>query len=250
MSEVREHNPTEIVKKGMEIDMNELNIFLGEMNFGDAELQEKMRKAIENERNFLGKGGSAHVFDLGDQCIKIMPNRHEDPRASMFDLGNSVEVEFKTQDQLRHLNVDGVYAPRTIAFFSGKKITAIVMERLNAANAQVVANKKENLPDGFLGKKELKKENLEEILDEFFNTLEAYVGEMHDLGIVHGDLKLRNIMIDRETGKPRVIDFGRSKKISRPPTRRTEYEQRLIENDFSDIDEAYEKMKNGLLKSP
>jgi tRNA A-37 threonylcarbamoyl transferase component Bud32 len=69
---------------------------------------------------------------------------------------------------------------------------------LDAVNLQLVINGDEMMPDNF---------NKE----EFFDSLGEYVGEMHfQKNIAHGDLYARNIMVDRVTGKPYVIDFGRS----------------------------------------
>lgn len=238
------------VKDGQEENM--LARFLKEIDFGNEDLRAKIKEIIGHPESFLGKGGTAQVYDLGDQCIKLMPNRHRDSRAGSYNLGNPVSVEFQIQDSLRSVEVRGVYTPRILSFYDGEKIAAIVMERLDAANAQMVANGKEELPESFWGGKTPEgTEDVESVLDDFFGALEDYVFEMHARGIVHGDLVPRNIMIDKKTGRPRLIDFGRSKRITKEPKLRLENEQRLMEQDMLGLEKArgvMEKYLNSRLK--
>lgn len=67
---------------------------------------------------------------------------------------------------------------------------------------------------------------------------------MHELGVAHGDLEARNVMIDRKTGLPRVIDFGRSKNIGK---KESEF-HKIIEEDFANIDEIQTRFENFLNK--
>jgi len=48
--------------------------------------------------------------------------------------------------------------------------------------------------------------------DSFKKMLLEGLAMLHEAGLCHKDLSIRNIMIDRETGEPRLIDFGKSKK--------------------------------------
>jgi|SRR3989339_119937 len=237
-------NP-EGVKTGKDDEM--LEIFLREIDFGNVDLRAKIKEIIGRPESFLGKGGTAQVYDLGDQCIKIMPNRHADKNARSYNLGNPVSTECQIQNQLRGVDVDGVYAPRALSFYEGAKITAIVMERLDAANMQMVINGRENLPDNFLSYGAIKcVEDIEAVLDSFFDALQNYVLEMHERGVVHCDLVPRNIMIDKETGKPRLIDFGRSRKISTGIKSIPENELKLMEKDLEDLEKARGAMEKYL----
>ena len=63
---------------------------------------------------------------------------------------------------------------------------------------------------------------------------------MHDeTGIVHGDLFARNIMVDKETGNPRVIDFGRSKYFS---TKNGAF-HKMVREDIKNLDDIVEKIE-------
>ena len=48
-------------------------------------------------------------------------------------------------------------------------------------------------------------------VDLFEKELREILGVLHDAGIAHRDLIIRNIMIDLQNMKPKVIDFGKSK---------------------------------------
>jgi len=47
-------------------------------------------------------------------------------------------------------------------------------------------------------------------LDGFVSNLRKMVQILHDGGVTHRDLSIRNVMIDTETLQPRIIDFGKS----------------------------------------
>lgn len=228
----------------MEMQEGMLEMLLKNIDFGNAELRRKIKEIIGHPESFLGKGGTALVFDLGDQCLKIMPNRHADKNAGSYNLGNSVSAERRIQNHLREVEVDGVYAPRVLSFYDGAKITAIVMERLDAANMQMVLNNKEELPDNFFGDRKIKSaDDIDEVLNDFFDALQNYVLEMHERGVAHCDLMPRNIMIDKSTGKPRVIDFGRAKRISSGSGKRSAIELKLMEKDLEELEKARAKME-------
>lgn len=42
----------------------------------------------------------------------------------------------------------------------------------------------------------------------FFDALRAEIAGMHRLGVTHGDLRRLNILVERWTGRPKLIDFG------------------------------------------
>lgn len=188
---------------------------------------------VKDPENFLGEGGAGKVFNIGDQCIKLMKNRHSSASARYYNLGNTPQQEFAIQATLNEFEANGVFSPSALRFYVGDQCSGIVMERLDAANLQTVLNGKESVPDGF-------------DIEDFFFRLENYIGEMHDeFGIIHNDLEPRNVMIDRETGFPRVIDFGRSLVFKDKP----ENFDHLAKRDFDNINRAYELVKKHLDKN-
>jgi tRNA A-37 threonylcarbamoyl transferase component Bud32 len=198
------------------------------------EVGAKINELVKEEANYLGRGGSGVVFNLGEQCIKIMINRHDNPDPRM-DLGNSVEEEFAIQKFLSSfLQVDNVYCPQPFICLKDEKYTAIIMERVDGANMQMVLNGKEKMPANF-------------DLNKFFNALEEYVEGMHDLGVAHADLAPRNIMVDRKTGMPIVIDFGRSRNLKNGDISE-EKACKFKKADFDLVDACYEAVEGRLDK--
>jgi len=203
-------------------------IWNGRIELSDIGLREKIRSLVSNPENFLGEGGTSKVFDLGDQCIKLMKFQPGNSAVTgNKNKRNSPETEFYIQNSLRELIVSGVYAPRVAGYYSGKENAAIIMERLDAVNLQLVINGDEKLPPSFKS-------------DVFFDALNAYIENMHDAGVIHGDLDCRNIMIDNKSGLPRVIDFGLSMQIDEE----TPKTKKLMLEELGKIDKAYSEMKS------
>ena len=192
-------------------------------------LKEKIVEIVSDEKNYIDKGGAGTVFDLGAYCIKLMKNRHN-KKDMGYDLGNSPYQEYKIQNLLRGLTIDGVFVPEIYGVGIGEESSAIVMGRLDAVNMQKVLNGEEKLPDNFS-------------LEDFFADLEGYmIDGVHERGIIHNDLKPRNIMICRQTGKPRVIDFGRSLYFEEKP----DNFRALLKHDLDDVENAYQEMEQYL----
>jgi tRNA A-37 threonylcarbamoyl transferase component Bud32 len=204
----------------------------------DKNTQDLIKSVVSNPDKYIGHGGAAMVFGLEEPllringlCIKLTKNRHTQSVRS-FNLGNSIKEEFNIQYLLKDLNIDGVRCPKVIAYLESQNHAAIIMERLEAVNMQLVINGKEDLPANF-------------DLEIFFGLLEEYIHEMHELGISHNDLEMRNVMIDKTTGKPRIIDFGRSVILAKVDKIKTE---KLKTGDFDNIYSGYQKTMTFLTK--
>jgi tRNA A-37 threonylcarbamoyl transferase component Bud32 len=194
---------------------------------------EKIEKMIKIRENFLGSGGAAKVYNLEVQCIKLIKNRHGQSTEYEYDLGNHPQKEFEIQSSLNNFSSSGVSSPRALRYYIGDKTAAIVMQKLDAVNMQLVLNGEQKLPSNF-------------DIDDFFFRLESYIGEIHDVfGIAHNDLYPRNIMIDNKTGMPYVIDFGRS--ILK--TDGASFFEKKARDDFDKVNSAYDKIKEFIDKS-
>lgn len=174
------------------------------------ELSEQTRHEIEailaNPDAMIGEGGIGKVFRLPDGlCLKAMDARRLSPFAASMDLGNPPALEAALLQRLNEIVVDGVRSPRCYGFYEAtarEERDGILMEELDAVNLQHAMNGDAPFPDGF-------------DTDRFLDALTAYYDNLHNLGIAHNDIAPRNVMIDRATGLPRVIDFGRSVVLAR-----------------------------------
>lgn len=158
-----------------------------------------LQDILDDPDSYLDHGGAAVVFTVNETiCIKMIINRHDTDNASMFNLGNTAEAEMRFQESMSSIEVAGVRCPKPILYLHGKKHHGIIMEKVDAVNLQKCINKEQEFPELFNA-------------EEFCFDLEEYIYEMNDThNLAHGDLYPRNVMIDKKTGKPIVIDFGRA----------------------------------------
>ena len=199
-------------------------------NFKKSELLKIIEEIKSTPEAFIGEGGAAKVYALDNYCVKVMKNRNDSSRAHMYDLGNHPIREFELQIAAQEINT-GTLSPEPIACLYDAEEVCIIMERLEAKNLQFILNGKDDAPKGMALNK--------------FETLEKYVGELHDLGIAHNDLEARNIMVDSESGDFFVIDFGRSlyKEDANPTAMK-----RAQEEDFDNLDAIYDSLEKLLTK--
>lgn len=154
-------------------------------------------QSVHKPENFLGNGAVAEVYSIDgdgyqDDCIKLII--HQD----MYEEGNNVHEEARFLYDLNNFSVEGVRSPSFKQVLSGGDVVGIVMEKLNAVSLSLVKQGQQKLPECF-------------DIDDFFSSLHSYITALHEeREVSHGDLALRNIMCDSETGKPYVIDFGKS----------------------------------------
>lgn len=159
-----------------------------------------LQEILDDPENYLDHGGAAVVYSVNDTiCIKMIINRHDAENAQMFNLGNTAETEMHLQEKAARIEVSGVRCPKPILYLHGKKYHGVVMEQVDAVNLQKCLNGDQKFPSSFNAQ-------------EFCFDLEDYIYSLNDdHNLAHGDLYPRNVMIDNATGKPIVIDFGRSK---------------------------------------
>lgn len=159
-----------------------------------------LQATLDNPENYIDHGGAATVFSINETiCIKMIANRHDSEYANLMNLGNTAQFEANIQARLNIFKEAGVRSPQLIMYIEGEKYHGVIMEKLNAVNLQKCLNGEQTFPELFNP-------------EEFCFDLEEYLYALHDIkDLSHGDLYARNVMIDNVTGKPIVIDFGRSK---------------------------------------
>ncbi len=164
-----------------------------------SEAMRMLRTIADNPENKIHFGGAATVYRLpGNLCMKLF-----EKRSITAAPGNPISVEAGYLELLTGFTVKGVRVPHYFGHITAEhegEENAIIMEELHALDLERVIKKNAELPNGFSVK-------------TFFDNIEWYIDALHQRGIVHGDIELRNIMIDKG-GNGYVIDFGRAKRVS------------------------------------
>lgn len=159
---------------------------------------------LKHNRDFIGEGMTAKVFSCPfspNVCIKVVDESTISPLYEFKGM-NSLKEEGEFLYSVSRLNRGKTKVPIPIATFSirnqdeNKSPTQILlMETLDAVTVASVLDGDKDLPENFK-------------FDSFMNELRVFIKNMHDLGVFHRDLHGGNIMIDKTTGDPRIIDFG------------------------------------------
>lgn len=148
-----------------------------------------------DEATMLDEGQNAEIFSLADNesfsgiaAKKI----REKPKLK----SNDVETEFDYQEKVRKF---GIKTPTPIAYVRNKvtRQEYVLMERMKAITVASVVEEdgNEQLPEKFKW-------------INFSKKLRQYVDIMNKNDIHHRDLHEKNVMIDKETGDPIILDFG------------------------------------------
>lgn len=91
-----------------------------------------------------------------------------------------------------------------LPYYTREKVYLISMETVDGINIEDLILKHPENSDI------LEKINFDSFEQKIFSALK----ELHGAGLSHKDLSLRNIMINRSTGEPKIIDFGKSKLVT------------------------------------
>jgi len=185
---------TEYLRAGISINEKDSNVKKGRLN-----LVRDIDQSINNQELLLGSGYVGKVYSLASEpnfCVKEIYNEVG------YAKENSVSQEAFFLNDLSNFEVAGVRTPYVKETISGGGLTVIVMEELDAVNFEIAARGKAPIPEGFE-------------MNDFFDRLKQYIEAMHtEKGIAHRDLAPRNIMICNKTGRPLVIDFGKSEYLA------------------------------------
>jgi RIO-like serine/threonine protein kinase len=193
-------------------------------------IEKKMRQIVENllitGENRIGVGKTAQVHTPEDNeeiCFKIVTSREvmgtnaPPPRIPITDADPfspetqhaDAEHEGQYLEDLQGIDYD-VFVPQPIAYTTyeypqqegdtylvKETVNILAMRRLDAVSLKDVIEGVAEVPSTMKP-------------DTFFSQLRSFVERMHMKGIYHRDFHSGNIMIDKKTGRPCVIDFGRA----------------------------------------
>lgn len=167
------------------------------LHLGLERIVSEFERSIGNPELFLGDGQVADVHRLTyapSVCIKTVRDE------TAYKNSNTIYQEGEFLDSLNNVVIDGVRTPKFYFYHDTLHMKSLGMETIEGSSLSKIVERVVEFPD------------IRDIsVDTFSRSLKNYLSAMHDLKIYHGDLFERNIMIEKGTLLPRVIDFGKSK---------------------------------------
>jgi eukaryotic-like serine/threonine-protein kinase len=161
----------------------------------------------------LGTGGKGTVFKALDRFRATLPEAHQYVALKVLHAGGecseqtlaNLRLEFHCAQVLSHRNIVNVYEldrDRDVVFFT--------MELLDG---EPLSNVIERLRPATMRKSQAW---------QLIQQLGAGLAHAHERGVVHGDLKPRNIFVTRE-GELRILDFGASFMAATSPSEHADH---------------------------
>ncbi len=152
----------------------------------------------------LGNGGTAEVYSMMSNdtlCVKFITNQ------ANYDVNNHMRVEYHFLERLYAATKNStVRVPYPVFLrIHAREGHSYGMEKIKGANLSQMLEFHELYPDVLEIARGLDRGKAEA-------DLVSFIEEMHEAGVVHCDLYMRNIMLGLD-GRLYVIDFGKSKNI-------------------------------------
>ncbi len=174
----------------------------------ESSLFSSIEDLLKSQRNNIGSGNTAEVHHHDTNpgiCMKIIS---EQVLLDRFDgvlppfNSLSVEIDFmnRAAEHSGIVKTPQAYGHDIFEDEEGNKVHVLFMERLNAVSIRDIHNNLASLPKNF-------------DMGLFFAELQKFLENLNEAHVYHGDIAEGNIMIDLETGHPRLIDFGKSKLV-------------------------------------
>ncbi|MEJ0002339.1 MAG: phosphotransferase [bacterium] len=147
-------------------------------------------KTFEIHAKSIGEGGNAEILAIEEGpfskvCLKKVK---ETPQL----VYNTIDRENELQGKAHKAGVRTPLALLSIETESGDEF--FLMEKIDGINVEEALAQPSKVPDAFSN-------------EPFMKDLDDQIKKMHNAGIYHRDLHVRNVMIDK-AGQPVIIDFG------------------------------------------
>jgi tRNA A-37 threonylcarbamoyl transferase component Bud32 len=166
------------------------------------EAERVIRQTFGDPHHFLGNGRVAEVYELQiapHLCVKYVKDN------AAYSEGNHMRAEFEYLELLRTFVRAGVRVP--VPYFiriHPSEGHSYGMEKINGKSLSQILERPAENSKMIEMLKEVNREQIKTQLLEYIKALHE------DFKVTHGDLFLRNIMMD-EGGNFYVIDFGKAK---------------------------------------
>jgi len=162
-----------------------------------------VREAYKNPDLFLGNGATAEVYSIKINkgiCVKFISNQEN------YNNNNHLSKEYDFLDELHDFELNNIRTPKPYFLrIHRSEGHSYGMEKIDGNDLSCIKNEpQKNLELIKIMKKFDQKETIESFV-EYVKTLHS------EHKIIHNDIALRNIMIDKE-GFLYLIDFGKSRK--------------------------------------
>ena len=158
--------------------------------------------SFRNPSLFQGNGATAEVYEvLGHPgiCVKFITDQ------ARYNENNHIRVEFGFLNAVRNVQSGRVRSPKPYFLrIHPRDGHSYGMERVDGASLSQLLEKPQERADLITVAKLLDRT---QIIQEF----KGFVMHMHELGVTHNDIAMRNIMLDRE-GKLFLIDYGKARR--------------------------------------
>ena len=186
-----------------------------------------IKRQLATKESFMDSGQGGKVYSINNRlCAKaVKVNPTDLVELNMRRFSNSPYQEALIHFEISKLRHFGFNCPEFIAYLKGKVDDVITLEKLNAVKLEDIISGKFKLPEVV---------TVEQVMDQ----MKQQVNILHGNGFAHRDLESRNWMVEKETGKVFVIDFGWAVALS------DENREQAIAKDIKSTADIYQSLTN------
>lgn len=187
----------------------------------------RIKQRLASDEAFIDSGQSGKVYSINFRtCAKaIKVNPTDLVEANMRRFSNSPYQEAKIHFEINKLRSIGLNCPEFLAYLKGKDEDVLIIKRLNAIKLEDLISGKNKLSEIV---------SVEQIIDQMKQQMKI----LHENGFAHRDLESRNWMIEKNTGKVFMIDFGWAIALS------DENREQAIAKDIKSTTDIFQSLTN------